>query len=113
MTGLTSGLGLLPVIAAGQMPGLLRSARSLTSDRGRAEDLVQKTLARALQKRDQLRGQSSLATWLHRILRNLAVDTPLGATASCRPTCRRADVKACIRSMPWRSQREPRPAPGC
>lgn len=57
------------------MPGLLRYARSLTSDAGHAEDLVQETLARALQKRDQFRGQSSLATWLHRILHNLAVDS--------------------------------------
>lgn len=58
-----------------EMPGLLRYARSLTSDPGRAEDLVQETLSRALQRAEQFRGEASLATWLHRILHNLAVDT--------------------------------------
>lgn len=57
-----------------EMPGLLRYARSLTSDPGRAEDLVQETLTRALQRAEQFRGEASLATWLHRILHNLAVD---------------------------------------
>jgi RNA polymerase sigma-70 factor, ECF subfamily len=56
------------------MPGLLRYARSLTSDPGRAEDLVQETLTRALQRAGQFRSEASLATWLHRILHNLAVD---------------------------------------
>ncbi|KAB7743876.1 hypothetical protein GA707_10330 [Nostocoides sp. F2B08] len=57
-----------------EMPGLLRYARSLTSDPGRAEDLVQETLTRALQSAGTFRAESSLATWLHRILHNLAVD---------------------------------------
>jgi RNA polymerase sigma-70 factor (ECF subfamily) len=57
-----------------EMPGLLRYARSLTRDPGRAEDLVQDTLARALQRADQFHGEASLATWLHRILHNLAID---------------------------------------
>lgn len=57
-----------------EMPALLRYARSLTSDPGRAEDLVQETLTRALQRAEQFRGEASLATWLHRILHNLAVD---------------------------------------
>ncbi|WP_269813332.1 sigma-70 family RNA polymerase sigma factor [Ornithinimicrobium sediminis] len=57
-----------------EMPGLLRYARSLTSDSGRAEDLVQETLTRALHSAEQFRGEASLATWLHRILHNLAVD---------------------------------------
>lgn len=61
-----------------EMPALLRYARSLTSDPGRAEDLVQETLTRALQRAGQFRGEASLATWLHRILHNLAVDTARG-----------------------------------
>ena len=39
-----------------------------------AEDLVQETLLRALQRADSFRAEASLATWLHRILHNLAVD---------------------------------------
>lgn len=58
-----------------QMPGLLRFARTLTRDPAHAEDLVQETLARALQRSDGFRGESSLATWLHRIMHNLAVDS--------------------------------------
>ncbi|MGK2852721.1 MAG: sigma-70 family RNA polymerase sigma factor [Microbacteriaceae bacterium] len=57
-----------------EMPGLLRYAHSLSSDPGRAEDLVQETLTRALQRAGQFRGEASLATWLHRILHNLAID---------------------------------------
>lgn len=57
-----------------EMPGLLRYARSLTRDPGRAEDLVQETLARALHRADQFHGDAALATWLHRILHNLAID---------------------------------------
>jgi RNA polymerase sigma-70 factor (ECF subfamily) len=57
-----------------QVAGLLRYARSITSDPRRAEDLVQDTLVRALERSASFRGESSLATWLHRILHNLAVD---------------------------------------
>ena len=57
-----------------ELPGLLRFARTLTADRGQAEDLVQETLSRALERSASFRGDSSLATWLHRILHNLAVD---------------------------------------
>jgi len=57
-----------------QVPGLLRYARSITSDPRRAEDLVQDTVVRALERCASFRGGSSLATWLHRILHNLAVD---------------------------------------
>ena len=67
----TAELGrLLP----GEVPGLLRFARTLTRDLATAEDLVQETLTRALEKADTFRGDSSPATWLHRILHNLAVD---------------------------------------
>lgn len=57
-----------------QVPGLYRYARTLTRDRAQAEDLVQETLVRALERAESFRGESSPATWLHRILHNLAVD---------------------------------------
>ncbi len=57
-----------------EVPGLLRYARTIVRDDRVAEDLVQETLLRALQRTDSFRGEASLATWLHRILHNLAVD---------------------------------------
>lgn len=58
----------------GEVPGLLRYARSLTTDPADAEDLVQETLTRALERAAGFRGESSLKTWLHRIEHNIAVD---------------------------------------
>jgi RNA polymerase sigma-70 factor (ECF subfamily) len=55
-------------------PSLYGFARSLTHDHGAAEDLVQETFTRAFTRRAGFRGDSSPATWLHRILHNLAVD---------------------------------------
>ena len=57
-----------------EAPGLLRYARTIVADGSLAEDLVQETLLRALQRAGSFRGEASLATWLHRILHNLAVD---------------------------------------
>lgn len=57
-----------------QVPGLLRFAHRLTRTRADAEDLVQETLTRAIERAASFRGESSLATWLHRIQHNLAVD---------------------------------------
>lgn len=57
-----------------ELPGLLRYARTLAGDADRADDLVQTTALRALARAGSFRGESSLATWLHRILHNLAVD---------------------------------------
>src|SRR5664279_883611 len=57
-----------------EVSGLLGLARMLTRDGPQAEDLVQETLVRALEKADTFCGEASLATWLHRILHNLAVD---------------------------------------
>lgn len=54
--------------------GLLRYASSIARDSVLAEDLVQEALARAWERRASFRGESSPATWLHRILHNLAVD---------------------------------------
>lgn len=56
------------------LPGLLRYARLLTRDRDAAEDLVQETVVRALERADQFRGEASLATWLHRIMFTRFVD---------------------------------------
>ena len=53
---------------------MLRYARTIVADGPLAEDLVQETLLRALQRADSFRAEASLATWLHRILHNLAVD---------------------------------------
>ncbi len=57
-----------------EIPNLLRYARTIDCDPHRAEDLVQDTLVRALERADSFREEASLRTWLHRILHNLAVD---------------------------------------
>lgn len=57
-----------------EIPGLWRFARTLLRSDADAEDLVQETLARALERRSSFRGDAGLATWLHRIAHNLAVD---------------------------------------
>ncbi len=59
---------------AAEVPGLLRYARTLVRDTERAEDLVQDTVVRALERAESFRNESLLRTWLHRILHNLAVD---------------------------------------
>lgn len=57
-----------------ELPGLWRFALALTRNEADAEDLVQETMARALERAPSFRGESGLATWLHRIAHNLAVD---------------------------------------
>lgn len=59
---------------AAQLPGLRRYARTLTWDPATAEDLVQETVTRALERAQSFRHESSPATWLHTILHNLAID---------------------------------------
>jgi RNA polymerase sigma-70 factor (ECF subfamily) len=56
------------------VPGLLRYARTLVRDEHRAEDLVQDTMVRAIERGDTFRGDATVGTWLRRILHNLAVD---------------------------------------
>ncbi len=56
------------------LPGLLRYARALTRDPVAAEDLVQDTVVRALERAASFRGASTLNTWLHRILHHRFVD---------------------------------------
>jgi RNA polymerase sigma-70 factor (ECF subfamily) len=60
--------------AAALTADLLRFARSLTNDAALAEDLVQETFVRAIASIGQHRGESSLRTWMHRILHHLAID---------------------------------------
>lgn len=64
----------LAAVAADHGDDLFRFALHLTRDRELAQDLVHDTLLRAWERRHQFRGESSLRTWLHRILHNLAVD---------------------------------------
>lgn len=51
---------------------LLRSAILLCGNESTAQDLVQDTFVEALRSAHRFRGQSSLYTWLHSILLNLA-----------------------------------------
>lgn len=57
-----------------EIPGLVRYARSIVRDEALADDLVQETFVKALTKLDTFRADSSLSTWLHRILHNAAID---------------------------------------
>lgn len=54
--------------------GLARFALALVRDPGRADDLVQETFLRALERREQLRDSAAGGAWLRRILHNLALD---------------------------------------
>ncbi len=56
------------------LPGLLRYATLLTHDEDRARDLVQDTVARALEKGHTFRADSAPATWLHRVLHRIFLD---------------------------------------
>ncbi|MEX1124655.1 MAG: RNA polymerase sigma factor, partial [Acidimicrobiia bacterium] len=55
-------------------PSLYRFALSIVRDPHAAEDLVQETFVRGFEQRTRFRRDSSEATWLRRILHNLAVD---------------------------------------
>ena len=57
-----------------EIPALYRYALTLTGDRDDAEGLVGDTISKAWEKIGTFRGESSLKTWLHTILHNLAVD---------------------------------------
>jgi RNA polymerase sigma-70 factor, ECF subfamily len=72
----TSGLdrAAFEALVASETSGLYRFALALVGNSHAAEELVQETFARAFEKRAGFRAESSAATWLHRILHNLAVD---------------------------------------
>jgi len=61
-------------LASLHAPALYRFALSLVRDPQAAEDLVQDTFVRALERREQYRGEAPVERWLKRILHNLAVD---------------------------------------
>jgi RNA polymerase sigma-70 factor (ECF subfamily) len=56
------------------LPRLRRYARALTGDSGRADDLVQDTLERALAKLDRWQPGSDLRAWLFTLMHNLFVN---------------------------------------
>jgi len=56
------------------LPRLRRYARALTGDRDRADDLVQDTLERALNKLDLWQPGSDLRAWLFTLMHNLFVN---------------------------------------
>ena len=57
-----------------ELPRLRRYARALVGDAAAADDLVQDTLERGLQKAAQWRADSDLRAWLFSIMHNLRVD---------------------------------------
>lgn len=57
-----------------ELPGLLRYAMALTRDPHRAEDLVQDTVTRALERGETFRGDSSVGTWLRRVMYHRFID---------------------------------------
>jgi RNA polymerase sigma-70 factor (ECF subfamily) len=59
---------------AEHIPRLRRYARALTGDRGRADDLVQDTLERALVKFHLWRPGSDLRAWMFTIMHNVYVN---------------------------------------
>lgn len=63
-----AGMALPTDALEAELPGLMRYALALTRNADRAEDLVQDTVTRALERGDQFRGESSLGTWMHRIM---------------------------------------------
>ncbi len=58
-----------------EIPALYRYALTLTGDSEKAEWLVGDTISKAWEKIATFRGESSVKTWLHRILHNLAADS--------------------------------------
>ena len=57
-----------------ELSDLLRFARSVARNEDLAQDLVQDTMIRAMERADQFRSEGDLGAWLRSILRNLAID---------------------------------------
>lgn len=62
-------MDLVPVL-----PKIMRFARTLTSSKADAEDLVQRTCERALTRADQFRPDGKLESWLYRIMQTIWID---------------------------------------
>lgn len=84
-----------------EIPGLVRYARYLTRDAVEAEDLVQDTLERAIARGESFRGESSLTTWLHRVMHHRYLDTRRRRTPEPTPD---RDLLASVEAA-WRDDR--------
>src|SRR5258706_16435420 len=78
-----------------------RLARRLTRDAAEADDLSQETFLRAYRALDEFRGDSSLRTWLMRIVTNLSLNLVQSARIA-----RRDDVEVEAAAPPVAAQGE-------
>ena len=62
-----------------ELPSLLRTARRLTRSEQDAEDLVQATVVRAIERRADLRDEERMRAWLLRVERSVLLNTVRGA----------------------------------
>ena len=81
-------------------PSLLARARAWSRSSDDAEDMVQATWARAYEKRAHCRSSAAVGAWLHRICRNIVVD-------SLRARKRRVAGEAALRQLLLVAHHEP------
>ncbi|APR76796.1 RNA polymerase sigma factor RpoE [Minicystis rosea] len=62
-----------------ELPSLLRAARRLTRSEQDAEDLVQATVVRAIERRADLRDEDRMRAWLLRVERSVLLNATRGA----------------------------------
>lgn len=74
----TASEGAFAEQVCGHAPALRRFARRLTRDAAEAEDVVQETVVRALEKRDELRDPALLKPWLLAIARTTWLNSRRG-----------------------------------
>jgi RNA polymerase sigma-70 factor (ECF subfamily) len=80
------------------IPRLRRYARALLRERGRADDLVQDTLERALKKFALFRGGTDMRAWLFAIMHNVYVNQ-IRAAAGRGATVEYEDTEAAPASL--------------
>ncbi len=83
----------LPDVAS-HIPGLRRYARALTRDDGAADDLVQESLVRAIERAETFRAGASLRAWLAGILHNQFISSKRRAAAEARRDQVLADLRS-------------------